>query len=256
MELIIKNNEKAEHFIHIFQNIKSFNDCFNLEVNTDEFYIQGMDSSHVSIFEVKLHRDWFDKFDIKKTLTLGISCNIFPKILTTWTSDHSIKLEMDEGESSLNISFEKVDGNSEYNKYFEIPLIDMDTEKLHIPDQEYTLDIEIDSKKFKKLIDELGMIGDTVDFVCNETEINATSKSIEGSMTINIPFDDIDAYSIEENETLNLTFSLKYLRIIGQFYKASSSVCLYMTSGNPVQIKYTFDDHSYVRFYVAPSIED
>ena len=214
-----------------------------------------MDSSHVSIFEIKLHREWFDTFNVNETVMLGISCNIFPKILTTWTHDHSIKLEVTNTDS-LNISFEKVDGNSEYNKYFQIPLIDMDTERLNIPEQEYTLDLEIDSKKFKKLIDELGMIGDTVDFVCNETEINATSKSIEGSMTINIPFDDIDSYSIEENETLNLTFSLKYLRIIGQFHKAASAACLYMTTGNPLQIKYSIDENSFIRFYVAPSIED
>lgn len=255
MEIIISDNDKAEQFINIFQNIKLLSDSFSVEFREDCFYVQGMDSSHVSIFEINLNKDWFDSYNIEEAIVIGMTANIFPKILMTWTNDHNITLSMSK-DDKLDIAFEKSNGNTEYNKYFEVPLIDLDVEKLSIPEQEYTLDIEFDSRKLKKLIDELSILGEHVNIVCNETEINATSKSIEGSMKINIPFDDIEAYSIEEGQTIDVTYSLKYIKNMCVFNKVSPTVLLYLTSGQPLQFKYAMDETSYLRFYIAPTIDD
>ena len=255
MEIIIQSNQKAEQFINIFQNIKLFSDSFQIEFTSDGFQVQGMDSSHVSVFEINLTKEWFDTYNIDEAIIIGMNTNIFPKILTTWTNDHIIKLSTSK-ESYLDVSFEKSSGNSEYNKYFEIPLIDIEMEKLQIPEQEYTLDIEFDSRKLKKLVDELCIIGDSVSMVCNEKEINATSKSIEGSIKINIPFDDIEEYSIEEDATINATFSLKYLKNMCVFNKVSPVAKLYLTNDQPMQFKYCMSEDSFVRFYVAPTIDD
>lgn len=256
MKLIIKNNDKAEQFVNIFQNIKLFCDTFNVEITKDAFYIQGMDSSHVSIFEIYLHSSWFDSYELDKDTTIGLTSAIFPKILTAWSLDHSIMLSMSD-EDHLDVSFEKdEDKKSLYNKYFEIPLINIDTDRLEIPDQEYTLDIEFDSKKFKRLIDELALIGEQVNITCDENEINAKSSSLEGNMKINIPFDDIESYSIEENETIDITFSLKFLKNMCVYSKLSSIALIYITNGLPLQLKYSLGDESYARFYVAPTIDD
>jgi len=255
MEVIIKENYKSELFINIFQNIKLFCDSFNIEFQKDALYIQGMDPSHISIFEILINKEWFDSYQMDDTVLIGLTATIFPKILLTWTNDHTIKLNVSE-DAHLNISFEKFTGNSEYNKYFQIPLIDIESDRMSIPEQEYTLDIEFDSKKLKKLIDELSMIGDMMNIVCDEKEINATSKSIEGSMTVNIPFDDIEAYSIEENKTISATFSLRYIKNMCVFNKIATTATLHLSDGLPLQFKYELENNSYVRFYVAPTIDD
>jgi proliferating cell nuclear antigen len=255
MEIIIQDKLKAELFINIFQNIKLFSDIFTIDINEETFYIQGMDASHVSIFEINLTREWFDTYNVSSSTSLGINSSIFPKILNTWTCDHNIKLNITK-EDYLDIAFEKISGNTEYNKYFEIPLVDVDTEKLNITDQEYTTDLEFDSKKLKKLIDELSIIGEHVNIKCTESEVNATSKSLEGSMTINIPFNDIEAYSIEEGKHVDATFALKYVKNMCLFNKVSPNVLLHLTEGLPMQLKYEMTENSYVRFYLAPNIDD
>ena len=93
MEIIIQDKLKAELFINIFQNIKLFSDIFTIDINEETFYIQGMDASHVSIFEINLTRDWFDTYNVSSSTSLGINSSIFPKILNTWTCDHNIKLK-------------------------------------------------------------------------------------------------------------------------------------------------------------------
>jgi len=135
MEIIIQDKLKAELFINIFQNIKLFSDIFTIDINEETFYIQGMDASHVSIFEINLTREWFDTYNVSSSTSLGINSSIFPKILNTWTCDHNIKLNITK-EDYLDIAFEKISGNTEYNKYFEIPLVDVDTEKLNITDED------------------------------------------------------------------------------------------------------------------------
>jgi len=140
MEVIIKENYKSELFINIFQNIKLFCDSFNIEFQKDALYIQGMDPSHISIFEILINKEWFDSYQMDDTVLIGLTATIFPKILLTWTSDHTIKLNVSK-DAHLDISFEKIAGNSEYNKYFQIPLIDIESDRMSIPEQEYTLDI-------------------------------------------------------------------------------------------------------------------
>jgi proliferating cell nuclear antigen len=255
MEIIIENREKAELFINIFQNIKLFSDIFTVDISPEVFYIQGMDASHVSIFEIKLTNEWFDVFNIDSNIAIGLNSNIFPKILTTWTCDHNIKLSIVK-DDILDVAFEKISGDSEYNKYFEIPLVDIECERLSIPEQEYTIDLEFDSKKLKKLIDELIIIGEQVNISCTENEVNVTTKSLEGSMKINIPFDDIEAYSIEEGEFINIQFTLRYMKNMCLFNKISPTVKIHLTNDVPMQFRYEMENNSYVRFYLAPHLDD
>jgi proliferating cell nuclear antigen len=255
MKIVITENNKCDLFINIFQNIKVFSDIFSINFKNETLYIQGMDNNHVSIFEINLHKSWFNAYELEEEITIGINSTIFPKILSMWTRDHNIILSITNNDK-LDISFEKVIGESEYNKYFEMPLVDIETEMLEIPDQEYTMDLEFDSKKIKKLIDELSVIGEEVNFKCNEEEINAITESIEGSMTVNIPFEDIENYSIEENETINLRFSLKFIKNMCLFNKISPTVTINFTNGIPMQFKYNMTEDSYVRFYLAPQIDD
>lgn len=255
MKLIIKDNDKAESFINIFQNIKIFTEVFTLRLREDAVYIQGMDSNHVSIFEILLSKEWFSEFDFTQSETIGINSNIFPKLLNTWTPDHSIVIDYD-GNDKLEIAFEKVSGNSEYNKYFEMPLIEFEDEMMDIPEQEYTMDLEFDSRKLKKIIDELMLMGESVNIQGNEKEVNVTTTSVEGTMKINIPFDDIEAFSIEEDKTIDMQLSLRFIRNMCLFNKISPSLSLHLSEQTPMQLKYTMDDSSYVRFYLAPQVDE
>jgi len=54
MKFEIKDKKKCDIFISIFNNLKNFTDNTLINVNEDELYIQGMDNSHVSMYELKL----------------------------------------------------------------------------------------------------------------------------------------------------------------------------------------------------------
>ena len=64
MEILINNTTNGEIFTTLFQHMKLFTENVNVYFREDELFIQGMDRSHVSIFEIKLPKDWFDKYEL------------------------------------------------------------------------------------------------------------------------------------------------------------------------------------------------
>jgi hypothetical protein len=52
MQLTIKNNHKKNLFISLFGQLKNFTTLINMMFFKDYIYIQGMDASHVCLYEV------------------------------------------------------------------------------------------------------------------------------------------------------------------------------------------------------------
>jgi len=52
MNIIIRNPQKAECFSALFQHIHMFTDHINIIFEKEKMYLQSMDSSKVSIFEI------------------------------------------------------------------------------------------------------------------------------------------------------------------------------------------------------------
>ena len=62
MELIIRDNEKISEFIEIFRNLKTMIDMMDIYFSEKGVYSQSMDNNHVSLFEMKFSKDWFDEY--------------------------------------------------------------------------------------------------------------------------------------------------------------------------------------------------
>ena len=134
--------------------------------------------------------------------------------------------------------------------------MDIDTDRLHIPDMDYEVDIEMDSKKFKNLIDELANFNETLNIVCNETQVVLESTSSEGTMNVVITTDDIDLLAVVEGKEINSSFGIKYIAQMCQFHKVTTNCSIHITEGMPLQLKYEIDDECLMRFYLAPKISD
>ena len=54
---------KSNILCEILKKLKLFTESFVLMVNNERLYIQGMDSSHIIIFDLHLSSEWFDKIE-------------------------------------------------------------------------------------------------------------------------------------------------------------------------------------------------
>ena len=70
MKLHIETKEKLVFFISLFQQLRLFTKTLCIFFNDDNIYIQGMDASHVCLYESKLMSDWFYYYEKKEATVL------------------------------------------------------------------------------------------------------------------------------------------------------------------------------------------
>lgn len=257
MELSLANTQKAETFTGIFQHLKIFTEHVNLQLSSDKLYIQGMDSSHVSIYEVSIPAAWFDKFEgLKdKSVSLGINTNIFFKILAAREKTQTLNIAYDDSKDDDKLFVHFLDGKekNDFAQHFEIPLVELTTDILHIPDIEYQAEFSLSSVKISAIVNRLKMFGDIMNIVCTEQKITISSEDHNtGKMNVEINIEELSSYAIEEGRDIILYYSLNYISNICMFNKLSSEVEISLSEDYPMKMNYVIGENANMCFYLAP----
>ena len=263
MDIQINQSQKADCFTSMFQHIKSFTEHINIMFEKERMYIQTMDGARVSIIEMTLPAAWFDEYQHNKpgTILIGVNSTILYKILNSREKGHSIQIKYSDDDDRLLISFTS-DSKTEFNKRFEIPLMTIDNEIMGIPEIEHQAEFTLLSHNFANIVNQLQMFGDSMDIECSEEQIMLTSNSQEcGKMYVEIKIEDLTSFIIDENTTMNLSFSLTYLHNICLYNKIAKEVEIKISSNYPIQIMYDLgsideEQKAQIKFYLAPKIQD
>ena len=259
--IIIKNLSHAERFVSIFQHVKLFTEHINIIFSGDKMFIQSMDPSRVSVFEINIPKEWFDEYSIEgENITIGISSSMLYKVLNTKDKRQEMKFYYDNEDSDkLRIEFTCEDKDV-YDKFFEIPLMEIENEIMNIPEMNSTASFILPSLNFADVIKNLKIFGDSLEINCDENEIQLLSKSAEsGKMKVNINFDDIVQYEIDEDASIASSYSLNLLNNVCLYNKISTNIEIHMNENYPLKLLYNLDEDiedTNLVFYIAPKIED
>lgn len=261
MNFQLKNKSKINTFKNMIELLKKSTGVAKLVFKKTHLYIQGMDRGHICLYDIKLFSAWFDNYSLEndEELVLSIDINILQLILSIHQEKQNMTILFDNNESEyLIIKFENSEENEKYvdiNKSFQIPLIDLDTEFLSIPESDYSVIFTINSKIINDVVNQLLIFGDNLSLSSTDSTIIMTSSSEKGKMESIINFDDLIDYELEENTILNLSFSLNILcKMISS--RISPQIKVSFTNDMPIKIKYEFGEESYMEFYCAPKIND
>ena len=251
MQILIANAKKAEMFSQIFQNLKGMTiDTVTFRFSKDQLFIQGMDGSHVALYELFLDKYWFDayKFEEGDLGTITISQDILERVLSMRQKNQIIKIDYSGNPDKLNIEFKNLKPTEK------------ESDLLEIPDVEYEVDFSISAKTFNLLMAQMINFDEDIKMEFSETRIRFTaSGDTLGSMKVDLFSDKVEyveEYSIAEGSELNSSFSIKYFNAFCKFDKLSSKVNLHFSENYPMQLRYNIDDKSYMRFMLAPKVED
>jgi len=253
----------------------------NFMVDSNMISFQGMDSSHVSLVSLQLTESGFENYRCDSDQCLGIQFAALSKILKCMTSKDSLSIQAQSDGDIVNFIFESLDQKRYSN--FELKLNDIDAEQLGIPETEYGTTVKMPSSEFQRICRDLSAIGDTV-------TISATKQGVKfsvngdigsGDMTIkglvnaskvkdedmemdeDIPAQNVDDGDIENNgvqiqleESVQQTFSLRYLNNFTKATGLSNQVVLRMGADVPLEVEYRIADFGSLRYYLAPKIDD
>lgn len=222
--------------------------------------LQAMDSSHVALVSLKMEVGLFETYRCDRTINLGISLNNMLKALRCANNDDTcmIKYEENEGDS---ITFCFADPKKDKTQEVTVKMMDIDSEHLGIPDQDYSVVCEMPSHEFQKTCKDLSMFSDSINITATKAGITFSGKGETGQSVVQFQSsgnadDEKEAVSVDVKDPVNVNFSIKYMN---QFTKASSlsdRVRISLCNDVPVVIEYPIEENGYLRFYLAPKIDD
>ena len=253
---------KSRIFATLFDIVSSIVDELNIEFRKNEIYIQTMDSGRISLFELVLKEDWFETYDVQESLVIGVKLSIINKILNCRHPTQSIVFEIsDDSEDKLDISLVN-GGKGTFNKFYQTSVYEFDSELLSIPEVDADAEFSINSITMFKLFEQLKQFGDNITIKCNESNIQI--QTIEGEdfteMKVDIPEEDIVEYSVVEDETINVEYSITPICkafSIARLSKdpiISDNFSIYVSKDTPIMIEFKLFGDSSIKFWVAPKI--
>ena len=253
LNIEINESKKIIKFAIIFNNLKNLFSETNVYFSDKGLYLQGMDTSHICMCELKLDKDWFCNYSIDKDAVIGINLEVIDKILSCLDKKLKLNIKYDDSDKfTIMLSDENI------TKVYNIAVIDIEAGLFEVPEVDYSADIYLKSMYFKNYINELSLFGDDVTINCNEKNIVFKSSGDGNSSVIIINDDYLEEYLVEEETELESTYNIQYLKSITNFVKLKNEIYVGVSNTYPLSIVYNLSDdkQNYIKFYLAPKIND
>jgi len=232
----------------------------NLDCSASGISLQAMDSSHVSLCAVMLRADLFDHYRCDRSVALGINFASLSKILKCAGNEDIITMKADDEGEAINFMFETQ--NLDKISDFEMKLMNIDSEHLGIPDTEYKSTIRMPAAEFQRICRDLSVLGDTCQISASKDGVKFAVMGDLGTGNITCrqtskgDMKEEEKTIVEVEEPMELTFALRYLNFFTKATPLSGTVCLRMSPDVPLVVEYGIGESGYVRYYLAPKIDD
>jgi proliferating cell nuclear antigen len=255
MKFTIEDKKKKENFISIFHILKSSSSQINASFDKSRLHIQGMDKSHVCLFDLNLTDKWFNSYEVNDKEEFCFDTNIFYSIISIKSDEQSLIIKKDSPDS-LSIELTSGTKKSDFNKFFTMPLLEYEYDEMNIPSTDFDAEFSLPSKKVTDMLSQLSNFGDDISIKCSEDYVDFKTNGTSGEMRVNIPIDDMSSYAVIEGEEVNISYSLLYINKLCITNKISVDIEFSVSKECPMKINYNLGDDSSLMFYIAPKLSD
>mmetsp|Transcript_32345 Transcript_32345/g.52272 ORF Transcript_32345/g.52272 Transcript_32345/m.52272 type:complete len:264 (-) Transcript_32345:143-934(-) len=231
----------------------------NIDCTNSGMSLQAMDQSHVSLVNLLLKMEGFDHYRCDRNISLGLSLVNLSKILKCAGNDDVITMKCEDSGDTIQFVFES---NDDKVSNFELKLMDIDSEQLGIPDTKYHAIVKMPSTEFQKICKDLTSFGDSVNISVTKEGVKFSATGDIGTGNIMCRKNDSsdkkeeERVEVEMQEPVSLNFALRYLNNFCKATSLSPSVLLNLSADVPLCVEYKINDMGYIRYYLAPKIDE
>ena len=258
VRFVIEEKDKCSKFVSMFASLRSFTDTYSFAFGTEGLVLEGMDPSHVCMFQLRMSSEWFSEYHVVHPSHIALSSQSLLRVLQTH-DDQKIVFAHSDDQDNAEMSFVIGDTGSKrvFAKNFTLALLSVvDHIDLSVPEFEYCAELSMPSKTFGQLVDQLGSFADTVGVTCSEDVIELNAKGDDTGMKVDILFDQLSSYQIDEDETVSVSFAVSFLRRVAGAQKLAELVELKFSNEYPLLVVYDLGSDSHLKFHLAPKIDD
>jgi len=232
----------------------------NFDCSEKGLQVQSMDSSHVALVSLLLRESAFSQFTCDRPTSLGMNVDSLGKILKMCGQSDSLKLSHQNEADAVHFQCES--GDEDRISDFELKLMQIESEHMEIPEQQYKVVAKMPSTEFQKICRDLKEFGETMQVVASKEGIKFSVQGDIGSG--NVMLKPREAEKVEDKVTLTVhepvtaTFALRYLVNFAKAAPLSGQVELGLGPDAPLLVKYDLEtaDNGHLQFYLAPKIDE
>merc|ERR1711957_899249 len=190
------------------------------------------DSSHVALVSLLLRESAFTEFKCERPTSLGMNVESLAKILKMCGPSDSLKIQWKGGADTVGFQCES--GADDRIADFDLKLMQIESEHMEIPEQQYKVTVRLPSAEFQKICRDLKEFGETM-------QIKATKK-----------------VALTVHEPVTATFALRYLVNFAKAAPLCGAVELGLGPDAPLLVKYELEkaENGFMQFYLAPKIDE
>mmetsp|Transcript_28984 Transcript_28984/g.63812 ORF Transcript_28984/g.63812 Transcript_28984/m.63812 type:complete len:261 (+) Transcript_28984:32-814(+) len=233
----------------------------NFDCDDSGLSLQAMDSAHVSLVSFQLKASAFQHFKCDRPRSLGIAVETLAKIFKICGSEDFVTMKAEDEGDVLLFTFE--DTKSDKMSDFELKLMDIESEHLGIPEQEYKCTIKMPSSELQKVLRDLSQFGETIAISVTKEGIRFSVQGDTGTANVllkqrtNTDKPD-EQIKIQMTEAVELSFALRYLNLFAKATPLCDQVTMRISPDVPLTVEYGLgsEDSGHLRFYLAPKIDD
>merc|ERR1712216_549822 len=232
----------------------------NFDCSEKGISVQSMDSSHVALVSLLLRESAFTDFKCDRATSLGMNVDSLGKIFKMCGTNDSLKLRWQNDADT--VTFQCESGDDDRIADFELKLMQIESEHMEIPEQQYKVVAKMPSSEFLKICRDLKEFGETMQIQASKEGIRF---SVQGDVgTGNVMLKPRESEKPEErvaltvHEPVTATFALRYLVTFAKASPLSGSVELGLGPDSPLSVKFELDteENGYMQFYLAPEIDE
>jgi len=219
----------------------------------DGIHLASLDPSKVAVVVLDLYQNAFLDYETDGEEMFTINLDDLKKILSKAKTREQIEWELDKNNNRFIVSIK-----GKATKKFVLPLIETEGEVMDVSSLSSSLDlpiqIEMDAKAFKEIIDSAKVVSDEVKLMANP-DGPTFSIIAEGELKevrIDLTPQDETILFMEVPQKAMSTYSIDYLYKLTKVATVSDTVTIRFNSNNPVWFDYKLADRFKYSFILAP----
>jgi len=220
------------------------------KVNQNGISLLSPDRAMVAVVDLKILSTAFDEYNATKEEYMGLNLANFAAVLKRIKSGDKLILELPEKDNRLRLT---IKGNG--IRTFEIPLLDIKTEKPPIDKLNFTGRLELESNIVEEGISDAGIIGDSIFFEANGDIFRMYARGDISSAELEIGKKDKGVLDLKAEGSIKAQYPLEYLRKMIKAGKISQQMILEFGTDYPVRMGFKSVDKMELSFVLAPRVE-
>jgi proliferating cell nuclear antigen len=240
--------EDAKYWKNCVDSIVSLIDEGSFSITKEGISLKAMDPSGISMISFFIPNKAFVKYEVDKSMSVGLNLENFGKILASSRGDEQLIMK----DSTNKFVVEFVGKNS--RRRYRLPMIDIKKDADKEPKIEFESVVEVKSDSLKEILKDANLLSTHVGFKADKDSFVVVAKGDAGELEEEHMNNADVIKKINTSKASSATFNLDYLERMISACPSNSVMMLSIKTEEPIRIDYKIGDAN-VSYYLAPYME-